>query len=74
MNRKYDHHLYVCDKDSNELKRHITFRELLRKHAQLAEEYSNLKRELAKIYRDNRQAYTEGKTEFVTKVMKEYSQ
>ena len=46
MNRKYDHHLYVCDKDSNELKRHITFRDILRKHAQLAEEYSNLKRDL----------------------------
>ncbi|WP_353056733.1 GrpB family protein [Paenibacillus polysaccharolyticus] len=69
---KYKHHLYVCNRESNELQRHIMFRDILRKSPLLVCEYSNLKIQLSSEFRDNRKAYTEGKTEFVTRIMKEY--
>ncbi|MFE6079483.1 GrpB family protein [Paenibacillus sp. NPDC057886] len=71
-NEKYEHHLYVCNKESEELKRHIIFREILRKHPSLVAEYTNLKRELSDEFRNNRKAYTDGKTKFVTRVMNEF--
>ncbi|WP_418792743.1 GrpB family protein [Paenibacillus polysaccharolyticus] len=69
---KYEHHLYVCTRESDELQRHIMFRDILRKHPLLVSEYSNLKIQLSSEFRNNRKAYTEGKTEFVTRIMKEY--
>lgn len=69
---KHEHHLYVCNEDSDELKRHIMFRDILRKHPLLVSEYTNLKIQLSKKFRNNRKAYTEGKTEFVTRIMNEY--
>ncbi|MCL6604835.1 MAG: GrpB family protein [Paenibacillus sp.] len=65
MNDKPEHHLYVCIKESEELKRHILFRELLRANPVLVEEYGMLKKELAEKYQDNRQAYSDGKTDFI---------
>ena len=49
--RKYrlmEHHLYVCDKESEELRRHIAFRDYLREHEGVAVEYGHLKEELAR--------------------------
>ncbi|SCY79860.1 GrpB domain, predicted nucleotidyltransferase, UPF0157 family [Paenibacillus polysaccharolyticus] len=69
---KYEHHLYVCNIESEELQRHIMFRDILRKHPLLVSEYSNLKIQLSSEFRNNRKAYTEGKTEFVTRIMEEY--
>lgn len=69
---KPDHHLYVCNQESEELIKHILFRDTLRKHSHLVDQYSDLKKKLAVIYKNNRQAYTEGKTQFVHMVMKEY--
>ncbi|MCQ4088399.1 GrpB family protein [Saccharibacillus sp. JS10] len=66
---KYEHHLYVCDLESSELKKHLKFRDLLREHPSLVEEYSTLKSDLSAAFRNDRQAYTQGKTEFITKVM-----
>ena len=43
-----EHHLYVCDKNSEELRRHIAFRDYLREHTKVANEYGNLKEELAR--------------------------
>lgn len=69
---KMEHNLYVCDKDSTELKRHITFRNILREHPHLVDKYARLKKDLAQEYRNNRQAYTNGKTSFVTGVLNKY--
>lgn len=71
-NEKHEHHLYVCNRESEELKRHIMFRDILRKHPLLLSEYAKLKFQLANKYRNNRQAYSAGKTEFITRIMNEY--
>ncbi|MBD7969291.1 GrpB family protein [Paenibacillus sp. Sa2BVA9] len=68
-NVQYEHHLYVCDEESVELNRHIMFRDILKNNPLLASEYANLKIELSNNFTLNRKAYTEGKTEFVTRVM-----
>lgn len=43
-----EHHLYVCDKESEELRRHIAFRDYLREYEDVAVEYGHLKEELAR--------------------------
>ncbi|WP_260984510.1 GrpB family protein [Paenibacillus xylanexedens] len=48
------------------------FRDILRKHPLLVSEYTNLKNQLSDEFRNNRKAYTEGKTEFITKILNEY--
>ncbi|WP_128100880.1 GrpB family protein [Paenibacillus sp. DCT19] len=67
--QKPEHHLYVCNKESKELLRHISFREALINNPEFVVEYANLKKDLANSYSENRQAYTDGKTEFVNKVL-----
>jgi len=59
------HHLYVSSKTSAELQAQIAFRDRLRADSELAREYVALKRELAARHRDDRNAYTEAKTEFI---------
>ncbi|WP_124114147.1 GrpB family protein [Paenibacillus xylanexedens] len=67
--QKPEHHLYVCNKESKELLKHISFRDTLISNPEFVVEYANLKKELAIKYRENRQSYTDGKTEFVNKVL-----
>jgi GrpB-like predicted nucleotidyltransferase (UPF0157 family) len=61
------HHLYVSPTDSEELRAQLAFRDALRARPELAADYEALKRELAERFRDDREAYTEAKTEFVTR-------
>lgn len=63
------HNLYVCAAGAVELQRHLTFRDALRNDPALAGRYAALKRELATRHRDDRDAYSEGKTAFVTGVL-----
>lgn len=58
------HHLHLVDVP-RELERRLRFRDLLRADPVLASEYVALKRELAKRYRNDREAYTEAKSGFV---------
>lgn len=62
------HHLYVCRESSGELKRHITFRDYLRCHPEAAEEYAAVKREAARMYPDDIEAYIAHKSPCVTKI------
>jgi GrpB-like predicted nucleotidyltransferase (UPF0157 family) len=64
------HHLHLVDK-SGELERRLCFRDRLRADPALASEYAALKRALAKRYRDDREAYTEAKSEFVKRYERE---
>ena len=64
------HHVNVCPDDSAELERHLRFRDRLRDDAALAREYGDLKRELARLHRDDRVAYGESKTGFVERVLR----
>ncbi len=50
-------------------KRQILFRDYLRQHHDLALEYEALKKQLMAKYLDGRQQYSDGKNEFVNKVL-----
>ncbi|HGH7181010.1 GrpB family protein [Bacillus cereus] len=65
-----EQHLYVCDKNSEELRRHIAFRDYLREHIEIANQYGRLKEELARESK-NRASYSEGKTAFITNILGE---
>ncbi|MFK7933376.1 MAG: GrpB family protein [Saprospiraceae bacterium] len=51
------HHLYVCPKHGEELKRHLMFRDYLRTHAETKEEYAQLKYRIAEQTNQDRKAY-----------------
>lgn len=61
------HHLHLVA-GSEELARHLRFRDALRADAQLAADYATLKRDLAERMPDDREGYTAAKTSFITRV------
>lgn len=63
------HHLYVCSTNSSEFARHLAFRDFLRANPVEAREYGDLKRSLADKFRENREAYADGKAEFIAKLL-----
>ena len=65
------HHLYVCPRDSEELKRHIAFREYLRSHPEAVREYSRIKEEGAALYPFDIEKYIEHKSPFVERIYSE---
>lgn len=64
------HHLYVCLPGYPEFNRHVTFRDHLRSHPEDAKAYELLKRRLASQFRNDREAYNQGKAEFVETVLR----
>ena len=70
--KKMTQYLYVCEKNEPELVRHLLFRKILRGNPGVRVVYSELKWKLGEKHRNNRVAYTDGKTEFIKKMMKEY--
>ena len=46
------HHLYVCPQDSEELHRHIAFRDFLRKNPEAVKEYNMVKEKAAALFPD----------------------
>lgn len=56
------HHLYVCPQKSEELYRHITFRDFLRNNADAVKKYSYVKEMAARIFPDNIDKYMEYKS------------
>ena len=64
------HHLYVCTKDSEELFKHITFRDFLKNNSALASEYSKVKEKAAVLYPDDIDKYIEFKSEIIEKIYK----
>jgi GrpB-like predicted nucleotidyltransferase (UPF0157 family) len=63
------HHLYVCPPSSREYPRHIAFRDYLRAHPESAAAYGQLKRDLAQTLGHDREAYTQGKSDFVREIL-----
>ncbi len=66
-----EHHLYVCPKDSRELKRHLSFRDYLRTHPQTVKDYSEIKLEAAKLYPHDIDSYINHKSKVIEKIYKE---
>ena len=56
------HHLYVCTENSDELRRHIVFRDFLRNNPDAAKRYSAIKEMAAKLYPNDIDKYIEYKS------------
>lgn len=63
------HHLHLVPTDSSRFRDELAFRERLRSNRKVAEEYSELKRDLAKKFTNDREAYTDGKADFIRQVL-----
>ena len=59
------HHLYACTKDNNAFQNHIKFRDYLRQNPVKANEYGELKKQLAAENKSDRLLYSEKKTDFI---------
>ena len=64
------HHLYVCNKNSEELHRHIAFRDYLRDHKKERETYSEIKKELALKHLRDIDSYIKGKQQIIAEIYK----
>ncbi len=64
------HHLYVCSKDSEELNRHLKFRDYLRAHPEAVEEYGNIKKKAAELYPEDIDSYIEYKSPVILRIYK----
>jgi GrpB-like predicted nucleotidyltransferase (UPF0157 family) len=63
------HHVHAVPVGSRLWRERIAFRDYLRAHADVATAYVELKRQLAASHRFDREAYTDGKSSFVRKVL-----
>jgi GrpB-like predicted nucleotidyltransferase (UPF0157 family) len=69
--RESRHHVYACITGCVEFKRHVLFRNFLRRHIQVTQAYASLKHDLARRFRDDRIGYNRAKTEFVEDVLRQ---
>lgn len=67
---KRTHHLHLVQVGSTRWSECLAFRDYLRKNKSVRTDYEKLKKNLAKKYQNNREAYTEAKTNFITGVLK----
>lgn len=56
-----NHHLYVCPQHSEELRRHITFRDFLRNHPEAVRQYSEVKEKAAQLFPEDIDQYMQYK-------------
>lgn len=57
-----NHHLYVCPKDSEELRRHIVFRDFLRSNPEAVKKYGSVKQTAALLFPDDIDKYIQYKS------------
>lgn len=62
------HHLYVLAQDSDELRRHLGFRDWLRTHPVDAEEYARVKLDAAERFSGDIEAYIDAKSDFILQI------
>ena len=58
----YKHHLYVCPQQSEELHRHITFRDFLKSNPEAVKKYGSVKETAAQLFPDDIDKYIEYKS------------
>uniref|UniRef100_UPI002635621B GrpB family protein n=1 Tax=Peptacetobacter sp. TaxID=2991975 RepID=UPI002635621B len=63
-------HIYVCNKDNEELYRHITFRDYLRNNKKERDTYSEIKKKMALKYPNDIDSYIEEKTTVILDIYK----
>ena len=65
------HHLYVCPKGSEELRRHITFRDFLRQNPKAVKRYSQVKEKAAELFPNDIDGYIKYKSPCIEELYKE---
>ncbi len=65
-----EHHLYVCAEGSPELRRHILFRDYLRRHPEAAAAYGRLKHRLASRNPLDRVWYSDAKSDWIERALR----
>lgn len=63
------HHLHLVPTGSARFRDELSFRDRLRDSPAVADEYTELKRELAQRFADDREAYTDAKTNFIREAL-----
>lgn len=63
------HHLHLVPVDSRRYRDELSFRDRLRQDPGVAEEYLTLKRDLARRFAHDREAYTDAKSKFVSRIL-----
>ena len=67
------HHVHLCEAGGEQERRHLAFRDYLRRHGSVATKYLELKRELARIHGgaspESRESYAFGKSDFVERAL-----
>jgi len=66
------HQIHIVEINSDFWKRTLLFRDHLRAHPQSANDYAALKKELAKQFENDREGYTNAKTDFINGVLSGY--
>lgn len=69
VNGRHTHHLHVVEPDSDFFKVQILFRDYLRHHPEDATRYAELKYRLALEFRNDREAYTDGKSQLIQEIL-----
>jgi GrpB-like predicted nucleotidyltransferase (UPF0157 family) len=69
INDKRVAHLHIVLQQGEQWKNQLLFRDRLIAHPEWAEQYAQLKQKLAVDNKDDREAYTQAKTDFVQKVL-----
>jgi GrpB-like predicted nucleotidyltransferase (UPF0157 family) len=67
------YHLHLIRFKSFEWNKHLFFRDYLRDHHEISDQYYKLKKELAYKYHSNRSDYTKAKSLFIESVLSKYS-
>ena len=63
------HHVHAVVHGSDFWRRHLLFRDYLRRHDAMAKEYLRLKQRLAAVHLTNRRAYLQAKSDFIEAVL-----
>ena len=63
-----EHHLYVCDRAAEELRRHIALRDFLRCNSEYREKYSQIKIEMAQKHPHSIDDYISGKQPVILEI------
>ncbi|MGB6836379.1 MAG: GrpB family protein [Dehalococcoidia bacterium] len=63
------HQVHLVEQGRDFWEDHLLFRDFLRVHTEIAEDYYNLKKELAAKFRTDREVYADAKTPFIQAVL-----
>jgi GrpB-like predicted nucleotidyltransferase (UPF0157 family) len=64
------HNLYACPRDSPGLANHLAVRDYLRTHPEVAKEYGELKKRLAREFPIDIESCVDGKTDLILKILR----